>query len=322
MELINDKKSRLKTYHKRKVGVLKKAEQLSILCGIQTCVIIFGPESIRDQVAELVTFPENHNQVTTIINNFSGKQHSKSDNLIDNFAERKKNVDNEIAKLRKENMKSKFPSPGDFLNNLSFDQFKATVERLEHKLEAAKRKIQELIKVKMERYAVMMGDWGEESSTSQFRLNNNNNKSNYLHFDPSSYTCSPKAQQLPAYCPPNQILPMSFFGMNPSSFQMSRNNDEYIQSPAMYNDYFRGRNNNNIMTQQNVQIRNNDVKVKNGVLYNAIPITSVRPNNMHREQQSMVIPQQQHQCDQSIVMPPVPNDFVSLLNGKAPECND
>jgi len=43
MELICNEKSQMITYHKIKTGLTKKAREFQILCGVDLCVIIFGP---------------------------------------------------------------------------------------------------------------------------------------------------------------------------------------------------------------------------------------------------------------------------------------
>nr|GFA30122.1 zinc finger, CCHC-type [Tanacetum cinerariifolium] len=45
MELIKKEKMRITTYHKRKLGILKKASEFSILCDVDTIMIITPPNS-------------------------------------------------------------------------------------------------------------------------------------------------------------------------------------------------------------------------------------------------------------------------------------
>ncbi|GJT51233.1 retrotransposon-related protein, partial [Tanacetum coccineum] len=45
MELIKKEKTRITTYHKRKLGILKKASEFSILCDVDTIMIITPPNS-------------------------------------------------------------------------------------------------------------------------------------------------------------------------------------------------------------------------------------------------------------------------------------
>ncbi|MED6124453.1 hypothetical protein PIB30_059059 [Stylosanthes scabra] len=50
LQLIIDPSSRKATYKKRRGGLLKKIEQLCILCGIQACIVIFGPGDTKPTV--------------------------------------------------------------------------------------------------------------------------------------------------------------------------------------------------------------------------------------------------------------------------------
>ncbi|MED6194511.1 hypothetical protein PIB30_029301 [Stylosanthes scabra] len=50
LQLIIDPSSRKATYKKRRTGLLKKIEQLCILCGIKACIVIFGPGDTKPTV--------------------------------------------------------------------------------------------------------------------------------------------------------------------------------------------------------------------------------------------------------------------------------
>ncbi|MED6106185.1 hypothetical protein PIB30_002637 [Stylosanthes scabra] len=50
LQLIIDPSSRKATYKKRRAGLLKKIEQLRILCGIKACIVIFGPGDTKPTV--------------------------------------------------------------------------------------------------------------------------------------------------------------------------------------------------------------------------------------------------------------------------------
>nr|GEY18653.1 transcription factor, MADS-box [Tanacetum cinerariifolium] len=52
MELIKKEKTRITTYHKRKLGILKKASEFSILCDVDTIMIITPPNSIYPSINE------------------------------------------------------------------------------------------------------------------------------------------------------------------------------------------------------------------------------------------------------------------------------
>ncbi|KAJ6711064.1 AGAMOUS-LIKE MADS-BOX PROTEIN AGL82 [Salix koriyanagi] len=74
MELIRKEKSRMLTFRKRKAGLLKKASEFSILCGVDACVIIFGPKLKDDRQPAVApeTWPPNSEEVRCIINRYKG----------------------------------------------------------------------------------------------------------------------------------------------------------------------------------------------------------------------------------------------------------
>nr|GEV29901.1 transcription factor, MADS-box [Tanacetum cinerariifolium] len=52
MELIKKGKTRITTYHKRKLGILKKASEFSILCDVDTIMIITPPNSSEPEIED------------------------------------------------------------------------------------------------------------------------------------------------------------------------------------------------------------------------------------------------------------------------------
>lgn len=56
MKLIESEKSRKATFQKRKNGIMKKAHELSTLCGVECCVIVYGPDNNRPEI-----WPKDHN---------------------------------------------------------------------------------------------------------------------------------------------------------------------------------------------------------------------------------------------------------------------
>ncbi|KAK9912948.1 hypothetical protein M0R45_036780 [Rubus argutus] len=75
MELLPNQGSCKKMYRDRKLNILKKAEELAILCGIDVCVIMFQPSdkktSTTTQPAPAAeTWPQNPTQVNRIIRKY------------------------------------------------------------------------------------------------------------------------------------------------------------------------------------------------------------------------------------------------------------
>ncbi|XVF27530.1 hypothetical protein REPUB_Repub14bG0115800 [Reevesia pubescens] len=150
MKFITKEKVRVSTYQKRKKGLTKKAHEFSILCGVETCVIIYGPK-LKDSPAKLEIWPSDPAKVMNVVNKYKGKpldvRERKCFNVFDFFAMRQKKLDDEISKLRKANIDAKFSTWDDRINNFSVNQIWALLARFDSNLEAAKKKIN-MMKVK------------------------------------------------------------------------------------------------------------------------------------------------------------------------------
>ncbi|GMI86662.1 hypothetical protein HRI_002335500 [Hibiscus trionum] len=144
MKFIMKEKVRVSTYEKRKKGLLKKAKEFSILCGVETCVIIYGPKS-DESVAKLEIWPPVHAEVMNVINKYKGKplhiREKKCYNVLDFFAIRQKKLDDEICKLQKANREAKFSTWDDRINTFSVNQLSALLARLDSNLETVKNRI-------------------------------------------------------------------------------------------------------------------------------------------------------------------------------------
>ncbi|KAH8492725.1 hypothetical protein H0E87_022093 [Populus deltoides] len=143
MELIRKEKSRMLTFRKRKAGLLKKASEFSILCGVDACVIIFGPKQKDDhQPVAPETWPPNSEEVRCIINRYKGSdQPRRCYQVSDYFADKKKQIDSELARLHKQIIKAKYPAWDDRLNSLYADQLRVLVGHLDAKIDLADKKL-------------------------------------------------------------------------------------------------------------------------------------------------------------------------------------
>lgn len=147
MELIEKEKARMITYQKRKKGLKKKAQEFSTLCGVPTCLIIYGPK-MQNQPAELDFWPKEREEVMEVINLYREKAFSahgiRPQSLIDFFLSRKRKVDDKIAKLCKANLEAKFPRWDGRFDSFSVDQLKVLVSICDTKIEVARRRIEVL----------------------------------------------------------------------------------------------------------------------------------------------------------------------------------
>ncbi|KAJ6314871.1 hypothetical protein OIU78_018368 [Salix suchowensis] len=137
MELIKNEKSRMHTFRKRKTNLLKKVSDFSILCGVDACVIIFGPNQNDQLAATAETWPSNPDEVRCIINRYKASdQPRKCYQGSDYFAAKKKKIDAEFAKLHRQVLKSKYPIWDDRLNSLSIDQLGVILAQMDTKIES------------------------------------------------------------------------------------------------------------------------------------------------------------------------------------------
>ncbi|EOA14378.1 hypothetical protein CARUB_v10027564mg [Capsella rubella] len=71
MEKIQNEKTRITTYKKRKACLYKKASEFSTLCGVDTCLIVYGPSRAGDEmVAEPELWPKDESKVREIITKY------------------------------------------------------------------------------------------------------------------------------------------------------------------------------------------------------------------------------------------------------------
>lgn len=71
MTRIRNEKTRLTTYKKRKACLFKKANEFSTLCGVDTCLIVYGPSRAGDEeVAEPELWPRDESKVREIIKKY------------------------------------------------------------------------------------------------------------------------------------------------------------------------------------------------------------------------------------------------------------
>ncbi|KAE8727165.1 Detected protein of unknown function [Hibiscus syriacus] len=201
MKFIMKEKVRISTYEKRKKG-LKKAEELSILCGVETCVIIYGPKS-NESPTKLEIWPPVHAEVLNVINKYKAKplhvRERKCFNVLDFFAIHQKKLNDEICKLRKANREAKFTTWDDRINQLS-----TLLARLESNLETAKNRIK-MIKGNQQTFIedskpLLLG--GSETQVIQPRFNLYNQARSSL-FQKNLDTEIIKQQQQPMFTVPS-----------------------------------------------------------------------------------------------------------------------
>ncbi|KAF2304860.1 hypothetical protein GH714_039194 [Hevea brasiliensis] len=138
MELITNEKSRMITYQKRKKGLTKKLQEFHILCDVDACVIILGP-NFNNRPIDVETWPTDRFDMRRIINRYRSqdKERRKNQDLSSFFVARQKKLDDEIAKMRKACLKAKFPAWDNRLNLLQSSELNVLAGVLDSKLEVA-----------------------------------------------------------------------------------------------------------------------------------------------------------------------------------------
>ncbi|KVH93494.1 Transcription factor, MADS-box [Cynara cardunculus var. scolymus] len=131
MELITEEKTRNTSYQNRKHGIIKKAKELSVLCDVDTAIIVYPPDSNHPEI-----WPENADQMKKTIGSYKERKkenRKRTYDLIDYFQDRKRKIEDEFVKARKRNMEAKYPTWFDELNGLSEGQLRQFAIGLENK---------------------------------------------------------------------------------------------------------------------------------------------------------------------------------------------
>ncbi|KAK6916741.1 Transcription factor, MADS-box [Dillenia turbinata] len=145
MELINKEKVRYTTFQKRKKGLMKKAQEFCILCDVDACMIIYGPK-IDGHPVEPEIWPNDLHKVRSIINNYHEKskeeRRKRATNLSAYFETRKKRIEEEISRLKRQNAEAKYPPWDNRISNLSYNELKRLSSGLKNKFEEVKKLIE------------------------------------------------------------------------------------------------------------------------------------------------------------------------------------
>ncbi|KAF3444307.1 hypothetical protein FNV43_RR13997 [Rhamnella rubrinervis] len=212
MELIANERPRKITFQKRKNGMLKKCYEFSTLCGIDVCMIMYGPKDENGQPREVVTWPTNKDDVARIIKRFQTQTMCKPPKRIftlsDILMDRKNKMEKEISKLSKAYYADKYPIPDDFINSLSVDQLGVLLSQLDAKIEETE-KMNEMKKeqqVLMKNAAAING--GSHHGGLNFWNNNLNNVHEFFQ-DVKPVSLNPlmdQMEQLPLQVWPSNII--------------------------------------------------------------------------------------------------------------------
>lgn len=144
LELIPKEKARKITYEKRKKGLMKKAQEFTTLCGVDTCMIIYGPAG-STATTEPEVWPASPEKVKLVIERYKSegadRRAKRTIGLPEFFANRKRKVDAELAKARLANWEAKYPVSEALIEGFSEEDLRRLLGSLGHKLEVAKARL-------------------------------------------------------------------------------------------------------------------------------------------------------------------------------------
>ncbi|XP_054800658.1 agamous-like MADS-box protein AGL28 [Prosopis cineraria] len=144
MRTLQNRNARRALFERRKKGLLKKASELSTLCGIEACVIIFPPPDSENPKVE--TFPQDPAQVIRNIQEYNAKRKCpeklrKNYDLCEFFNDRKNQVEAETSRIREQRFKMLYPTWDDSFNNLGEGQLRMFITALDSKLQECNQTI-------------------------------------------------------------------------------------------------------------------------------------------------------------------------------------
>ncbi|KAL5077058.1 hypothetical protein RYX36_016042 [Vicia faba] len=96
IQYIINQSSRRATYNKRKSSLLKKVNEISILCGIEACVVVYGENNVEPEVWP--TGPETQN-VLHKFHSLSELERNKRAEDLEGYL--KKSIEKSHEQLRK-----------------------------------------------------------------------------------------------------------------------------------------------------------------------------------------------------------------------------
>ncbi|CAA0807579.1 MADS-box transcription factor family protein [Striga hermonthica] len=146
MEFITKEKTRNTTFAKRKKGLIRKLDELTILCDVSACIIIYGPKN-ETGLSEPDVWPTDRDRAHRIIQSYRAKNNdssssSKTYGLPDFWLDRLKKVEDELAKQRKKNMEARYPTWLDFMDYMPESGLRDFAAALSRKAEDVRSRIE------------------------------------------------------------------------------------------------------------------------------------------------------------------------------------
>ncbi|XP_027087159.1 uncharacterized protein [Coffea arabica] len=144
MEMITNKKARRVAFEKRRKGLEKKARELSTLCGVRICLIVFGPVD-DDQTIEPRVWPQNPQEIDSLVDSFKKANLDDCRGRTTDFSffyqNRKRSAEEELARLRKKNLETKHPTWDEKYDFLSLEELGQFDDLLKEKVDIMKARV-------------------------------------------------------------------------------------------------------------------------------------------------------------------------------------
>ncbi|AED96668.1 unnamed protein product [Arabidopsis thaliana] len=134
MTRITNEKTRITTYKKRKACLYKKASEFSTLCGVDTCVIVYGPSRAGDEmVMEPELWPKDGSKVREILTKYRDTASSSCTKTYTVQECLEKNN----TKVEKPTIATKYPTWDKKLDQCSLNDLYAVFMAVENKIQEA-----------------------------------------------------------------------------------------------------------------------------------------------------------------------------------------
>ncbi|KAK2366265.1 agamous MADS-box protein AGL82 [Trifolium repens] len=182
MKLIQNEKSRRTTFQKRKKGLIKKVNEFSILCGVDVCVILYAPNFEGQGYAEPEIWPEDKGEVHRILQKYYNTTFDRRPKIYDiqeYYKERVKRVEFEISKVRKEMLKTMYPTWDESFNSLGEEQMRLFAGMLDAKLEACNQKMN-MLKGDLKGKTIVHESYKVDKPNKTYLTSNSNNYFNLM----------------------------------------------------------------------------------------------------------------------------------------------
>ncbi|XP_029124946.1 agamous-like MADS-box protein AGL82 [Cajanus cajan] len=138
---ISNERSRKTTFIQRKKGLTKKISEFCTICGVEACLILHAD---GNGDTGLTTWPQDSTVVHSIIQKYEQSKNEGSQETFeiqDFFENRKKMVEAEISKVRKEITDIKYPTWNPCIINMEEEHLRAFLAHVDAKIGVCEQRI-------------------------------------------------------------------------------------------------------------------------------------------------------------------------------------